>query len=121
MSEETCEWNWYDILELVQGEEVTIIPRDLPGQMLQGTLVALIVSDTGPVMVLIRQAEGKPINTIPWGAICMITKSIVPLAATEAASSVAVPSVADLVAMAGDIGLDVPDDIRAMLDSPSVD
>lgn len=110
-------------LDLVMGEEVTILPiGSQDGSGFRGVLVNLFTNEFGlPVLVQIRDGD-KPCANIPWSSIVLISRPLAPAVVMEAnkAAVVETPSVADLVAMAGEIGLDVPDDIRTMLETPGL-
>lgn len=107
---------WLDVLGIELGESVVILPRD--GQGFQGLLVDLLSSTSGmPLLVIIQQAAGMPRVNIRWDAITMITAKI-PEAPIETANTTL--DFDSLVAFAEREGIDVPEDIRQMLDTPGL-
>lgn len=107
---------WLDVLGIELGESVVILPRD--GQGFQGLLVDLLSSTSGmPLLVIIQQAAGMPRVNIRWDAITMITAKV-PEAPIETANTTL--DFDSLVAFAEREGIDVPEDIRQMLDTPGL-
>lgn len=107
---------WLDVLGIELGESVVILPRD--GQGFQGLLVDLLSSTSGmPLLVIIQRAAGMPRVNIRWDAITMITAKV-PEAPIETANTTL--DFDSLVAFAEREGIDVPEDIRQMLDTPGL-
>jgi hypothetical protein len=108
---------WLDLMELPIGEEVMILPlAGQPGQGLQGILCEVVATDMAPVCVIIRQSEETPLVTIPWSSILMITKASKPAVRPEPESPGDI-SVAELVEMAEQMGLTIPEQIQAAADA----
>lgn len=106
---------WMETLGLDIGENVVILPRD--GQGFEGILVDFVSTNTGmPMLVIIQQAVGMPRVTIRWDAITMITSKIPEAPIDKTNTSIDFES---LVAFAEREGIDVPDSIKDMIDSPS--
>lgn len=112
-TETNAAFNWLKLMGLSIGEEVLILPlAGQAGQGLQGTLVEIAVGPSGPLVVIIRQAEDKPRVSIPWDSILMITRPNAPPAPMAAEQNA--DSVNDLIEMAEKMGLEVPGEIRDM-------
>lgn len=113
---------WLDQLGLEIGAGVVILPiGGQAGAGFQGILVDFILNaGNGMIIaVIIQQAAGLPRVVIRWEAIAMITKGV----ATAPVDKTNVPDEVDfdsLVAFAKNQGIEVPDDIQAMLDTPGL-
>ncbi len=94
---------WLSIMGIEIGDEVMIIPVGGNGSGFQGTLVELIVGTNGPAVFVIEKL-GSPRVTINWSNATMISKVIGP------SSTTVTPE--DLVKMADENGIDVPDAVR---------
>lgn len=103
--------NWLTLLGFELGDEIVIFPIGITGQSLGGELVdiALLPDGSGPIMVTIRNAEGRPNVSIPWSSIMMITKAEGPRVDVPQPAET---TLADLVEFAETQGIDIPDEVR---------
>lgn len=98
-----------DMLDLVIGEYVLVIPSHLPGQQFDGTLVAILGDSLGlPEVVQIKQ-DDREIFNIPWNTISLITRWKPP-----AQTPIDPQDVADLVKAQGG---EIPSNVQEFLDS----
>lgn len=96
---------WLQVMGLVIGEEVMLIPVAGGGNGFQGTLVELIVDrNTGPAVFVIEKL-GSPRVSVNWRNCAMVTRAVGPAAPTMSSQ--------DLVKMADENGMHVPDEVRA--------
>lgn len=116
---------WLDNLGLTIGEAVLCTTGG--GEGFQGVLLDLMLSgDTAmPLVVIMETTGGLGRVNVRWDHISMIT-SFIPngndISAAEDAAKNAqdAVSVSKLVEFADSQGLDVPDDIRGLLDTPGL-
>lgn len=94
---------WLELMDLVIGEEIMLLPVAGGGNGFQGTLVEFILGANGPAFFVIEKI-GSPRVTINFSNVAMVTRVIGPSA----------PQVtpADLVKLADENGLDVPAEVR---------
>lgn len=112
MTEENAATKWLTLMGLEMGQEVLILPlAGQPGQGLQGVLVHIVMSQDGPLMVIIRRSPDTPLVTVPWASILMITRPTAPAVSVETKPTDDV-SVEQLIEMAEKMGVAVPGAIR---------
>lgn len=103
--------DWLTLLGFQLSDEITIFPIGITGQSLGGELVdiALNPDGSGPILVTIRNAPGRPNVSIPWSSIMMITKAEGPRVDVPQPAET---TLADLVEFAETQGIDIPDEVR---------
>jgi hypothetical protein len=97
---------WLEVMDLDIGQEVMVVPVAGQGGGFQGTLVDVVVSDSGPEMLIIEKL-GSPRVSLNWANCVMVTRVVGPSSTTV--------TPADLVKMADENGMDVPDSVRAAI------
>lgn len=97
---------WLELMDLVIGEEIMLLPVAGGGNGFQGTLVEFILGANGPAFFVIEKI-GSPRVTINFSNVAMVTRVVGPSA----------PQVtpAGLVEFADAQGIEIPDDVRAGL------
>lgn len=119
-NEENVALNWVNLMGLEIGQEVLILPQaGQPGQGLQGELLELVVNQNGPLVVIIRQSAITPKVSVPWSSIMMITRPSAPKVPADKAPASDV-SVADLIKMAEQMGVEVPSSIQELAEAEKV-
>lgn len=108
---------WLEMMDLVIGEEVMIIPAGSNGGGFQGNLVDVIFGQLSPLLVVIEK-PGSPRCTVNWANVSMITRVAVgvPVSDTPIGGGQAL-QIADLEEMADRIGIDIPDEVRKLMDT----
>lgn len=103
--------DWLTLLGFQLGEDITIFPIGIVGQSLGGELVDIALSPdgSGPILVTIRNAPGRPNVSIPWSSIMMITKSEGPKVEVPQPAEM---TLADIVEFAESQGIDIPEEVR---------
>jgi hypothetical protein len=105
--------DWLPIFGFQTGDEVVIFPIGITGQSLGGELVNIVFTSDGvPIMVVIRNAEGRPNVSIPWSSIMMITKAEGPRVEVPQPEDI---TLADLAKFAESQGIDIPEEVRAQI------
>lgn len=117
-NEETVEnvgLNWLTVMGLTMGEEVIVIPvAAQSGQGYRGFLVDAVFSSAGPVMFVIQEEDESPRVSIPWSSISIITLPTDDAPGAEAPTDI---SVQDLIQLADELKLTVPEEIQKIIDA----
>lgn len=108
---------WLKVMDLQLGQEVMIIPVAGQGGGFQGTLIEAVFGPLGPLVFIIEKI-GSPRCTINWANVAMVTRvgvgntvSDTPIGGGQALA------IADLEEMADRIGIDIPDEVRKLMDT----